>query len=179
LDSTRGTDPKHYEVDWSETAPTAIAGAGAKTRVSGKIEEAGVPTLEDNKELIRRYTRAVFDEGDVAAVDEYLASDFYNHVSGKTGTEDFKELANDVGQGPGNANIIDLLVAEGEFVVAYMTITRTVHKQRHVFGFTIPGEGRSYTVKHIHIYRVVDSRIREHWAVRDDLSMLRQLDVLP
>jgi hypothetical protein len=39
--------------------------------------------LEDNKELIRRYTRAVFDEGDVAAVDEYLAPDFYNHVSGK------------------------------------------------------------------------------------------------
>jgi hypothetical protein len=49
-----------------------------------------VPTLEDNKELIRRYTRAVFDEGDVAAVDEYLAPDFYNHVSGKTGTDDFK-----------------------------------------------------------------------------------------
>lgn len=138
-----------------------------------------MPTLEDNKELIRRYTRAVFDEGDVAAVDEYLAPDFYNHVSGKTGTEDFKQLANDVGQAPGNANIIDLLVAEGEFVVAYMTITRTLRKQLHVFGFTIPGDGQSYTVKHIHIYRVVDGRIREHWAVRDDLSMLRQLDVLP
>jgi predicted ester cyclase len=60
-----------------------------------------------------------------------------------------------------------------------MTITRTMRKQLHVFGFTIPGDGQSYTVKHIHIYRVVDSRIREHWAVRDDLSMLRQLDVLP
>ena len=71
-----------------------------------------MPTLEDNNELIRRYTRAVFDEGDVAAVDEYLAPDFYNHVSGKSGAEDFKQLAND--QAPGNANIIDLLVAEAE-----------------------------------------------------------------
>jgi hypothetical protein len=39
----------------------------------GQIDEAAVPTLEDNNELIRRYTRAVFDEGDVAAVAEYLA----------------------------------------------------------------------------------------------------------
>lgn len=56
-----------------------------------------MPTLEDNKELIRRYTRAMFDEGHVAAVDEYLAPDFYNHVSRKTGTEDFKQPANDGG----------------------------------------------------------------------------------
>ena len=59
----------------------------------------------------------------------------YNHVSGKSGAEDFKQLAND--QAPGNTNIIDLLVAEGEFVVAYMTITGTLHKELHVFGLTI------------------------------------------
>jgi predicted ester cyclase len=29
----------------------------------------------------------------------------------------------------------------------------------------------------VHIYRVADGQIREHWAVRDDLSMLRQLGV--
>ena len=37
--------------------------------MSVKIDEAAVPTLEDNNELIRRYTRAVFDEGEVADVD--------------------------------------------------------------------------------------------------------------
>jgi predicted ester cyclase len=42
----------------------------------------------------------------------------------------------------------------------------------------LPGQGRSYTVKHAHIYRVADGKIREHWAVRDDLSMLRQLGAL-
>jgi predicted ester cyclase len=135
-------------------------------------------SIEDNKELVRRYTNKVFDEGNVAAVDDYLAPDFYNHVSGRTGTEDFKQLALEVGKASGTANVIDLLVAEGDLVVAYMTITRTLHEELRVFGFTFPGEGQSYTVKHVHIYRVADGKIREHWAVRDDLSMLRQLGAL-
>ena len=134
--------------------------------------------VEENKELIRRYTRAVFDEGDVAAVDRYLAPDFYNHVTGRSGTEDFKRLAADLRDAQGSANVIDLMVAEGEFVVALMTVTRTLNKELSVFGFTFPADGQSYTITHVHIYRVVDGKIREHWAVRDDLSMLRQLGAI-
>ncbi len=127
---------------------------------------------------MRRFTREVFDDGDVAAVDRYLAPDFYDHVSGRSGTEDFKRLAADLANDPGSTNVIDLLVAEGDFVVALMTITRTVNTELRAFGFTFPASGQSYTVKHVHIYRVVDGRIREHWAVRDDLSMLRQLGAI-
>jgi len=134
--------------------------------------------VEANKELIRRYTREVFDEGDEDAVDRYLAPDFLNHVTGRTGTEDFKRLARELRGMPGGANEIDLLVAEGEFVVALMTITRTVTEEVRVLGFTIPAEGQTYTVQHVHVYRVVDDRIREHWAVRDDLGMLRQLGAI-
>jgi predicted SnoaL-like aldol condensation-catalyzing enzyme len=137
-----------------------------------------VDVAAKNKELIRRFTREVFDEGDVDAVDRYLAPDFLNHVTGRSGTEDFKRLATEVGGGPGSANIIDLLIAEGELVVALMTITRTLQETLSAFGFTFPGNGQSYTVSHVHIYRVAEEKIREHWAVRDDLSMLRQLGAL-
>jgi len=133
---------------------------------------------EENKELIRRYTRQVFDEGEVDAVERYLAPDFYNHVTGRSGTDDFKRLAAELRDAPGSANVIELMVAEGELVVALMTITRTVSRELNVFGFMFPGDGRTYTVSHIHIYRVVDGKIREHWAVRDDISMLRQLGAL-
>ena len=132
---------------------------------------------EANKELIRRYTRAIFDEGDVAAVDRYLAPDFFNHVTGRTGTDDFKKLATQVGGRPGSANLIDLLVAEGDYVVALMTITRTLDHELQAFGLTFPASGQSYTVTHVHIYRIAGGQIREHWAVRDDLTMLRQLGV--
>jgi predicted ester cyclase len=134
--------------------------------------------VDENKELIRRYTQEVFDDGNVDAVDGYLAPDFYNHVTGRSGTEDFKRLAADFRDASGSANVIDLMVAERDLVVALMTITRTLHKELRVFGFTFPGDGQSYTVTHVHIYRVVDGKIREHWAVRNDLSMLRQLGAI-
>ena len=70
------------------------------------------------------------------------------------------------------------MVAEGDLVVAYMTITRTVHRDTTIFGFGIKGRGQSYTVHHIHIYRVLNGKISEHWALRDDIGMLRQLGVL-
>jgi predicted ester cyclase len=56
-----------------------------------------------------------------------------------------------------------------------MTITRTLHQELQAFGLTFPASGQSYTVTHVHIYRVAAGLIREHWAVRDDLGMLRQL----
>jgi predicted SnoaL-like aldol condensation-catalyzing enzyme len=133
---------------------------------------------EANKELVRAYTREVFDEGNVDAVERYLAPDFYNHVTGRSGTEDFKQLAADVGGSAGSANRIDFMVAEGDLVVALMTVTRTVHDDTRLFGFAIPGDGRSYTVHHVHIYRVADGKIQEHWALRDDIGMLRQLGVV-
>jgi predicted ester cyclase len=130
---------------------------------------------EENKALVARYTHDVFDRGDVAAVDGYLSPDFVNHVTGRRGTDDFRRLAAEVGNQPGNANVIELLIAEGDLVAAYMTITRVLDDEFEAFGFRFPGDGRSYTVKHVHIYRVTAGRITEHWAVRDDLDMLRQL----
>jgi predicted ester cyclase len=39
--------------------------------------------------------------------------------------------------------------------------------------------GKSYTVQHIHIFRIADGKIAEHWAARDDLGLLEQLGGLP
>ncbi len=133
---------------------------------------------EANKELVRAYTKAVFDEGDASAVDRYLASDLVNHVTGRSGTDDFKRLAAELQDAPEGANVIDFLVAEGDLVVASMTITRTIHRDTRIFGYAINGQGQSYTVHHVHIYRIADGKITEHWALRDDISMLRQLGVI-
>jgi predicted ester cyclase len=135
------------------------------------------PMEDANKELVRAYTRDVFDKGDVSAVDRYLAPDFFNHVTGRSGTEDFRRLAAEVGSSPDASNVIEFMVAEGDLVVAFMRITRTVPADGTIFGFAVEG-GRSYAVNHIHIYRVADGKIREHWALRDDVGMLRQVGAI-
>ena len=130
-----------------------------------------------NKELVRAYTAAVFDRGDVSAVDRYLAKDFYNHVTGRSGTDDFKRLAAELRDAPEQSNVIEFMVAEGDFVVAYMTIRRTIDRDMTIFGQAVQ-RGQSYTVKHVHIYRVAEGKISEHWALRDDISMFRQLGLI-
>jgi predicted ester cyclase len=43
----------------------------------------------------------------------------------------------------------------------------------------VPPTQRSVAVKQVHIVRFQDGKGIEHWAVRDDLTLLRQLGVLP
>jgi predicted ester cyclase len=131
-----------------------------------------------NKGLVRAYTRDVFDKGDASAVDRYLAPDFFNHVTGRSGTDDFKSLAAELRDAPEGSNLIEFMVAEGDLVAAFMTITRTVSRDTTIFGYAVEGQGQSYTVHHVHIYRIADGKISEHWALRDDISMLRQLGVI-
>lgn len=38
-----------------------------------------------------------------------------------------------------------------------------------------PATGHSFSVQQIHIFRIEDGRIAEHWACRDDSGMMRQL----
>ncbi len=35
--------------------------------------------------------------------------------------------------------------------------------------------GRTFAAEQIHVYRIDDGRIAEHWACRDDVAMMRQL----
>jgi len=38
-----------------------------------------------------------------------------------------------------------------------------------------PATGRRFSAGQIHLFRVADGKIAEHWAKRDDAGMMRQL----
>ncbi len=65
--------------------------------------------------------------------------------------------------------------AEGDLVVGRYTF-RGTHLGEF---FGIPATGRRITVSNIHIGRIVDGKIVEHWGNGDDLGMMQQLGALP
>jgi predicted ester cyclase len=68
------------------------------------------------------------------------------------------------------------LVAEGDFVVCHNTWTGT-YGGTMFRGVPTP-QGKSFSVEHIHIYRLADGKIAEHWVVRDDLGMMLQVGAI-
>ena len=68
--------------------------------------------------------------------------------------------------------ISDMLV-DGDRV-AVRTIWSGTYGAAQFRGLPIAAPG-SFSAEHIHIYRVEDGKLAEHWVVRDDLTMLRQL----
>ncbi len=76
------------------------------------------------------------------------------------------------------------LVAEGEWVVGRYMFSGThtgVGQHPFVHGGLlagVPPTNRSFEVQHIHMFRLRDGQIVEHWANRDDVDMMRQLGLM-
>jgi predicted ester cyclase len=68
------------------------------------------------------------------------------------------------------------LVADGDFVVCHNTWTGTYGGTAFRGVTTLPGG--SFSVEHIHIYRLAEGKIAEHWVVRDDLGMMLQIGAI-
>jgi predicted ester cyclase len=50
---------------------------------------------------------------------------------------------------------------------------------RHVGPYAgMPITGRTFSVQDIHIWRIADGKLIEHWATRDDARAMRQLGLL-
>jgi predicted ester cyclase len=72
-----------------------------------------------------------------------------------------------------HADIEDEL-CEGDKVVARVTM-----HGRHVGEFLgKPPTGKKFAAEQIHIWRVMDGKVIEHWSVRDDLGQALQLGLI-
>jgi len=70
--------------------------------------------------------------------------------------------------------VVEDLLAEGDRVVAWITMTGTQTGWRG----SIPPTGRAFDFHHAHRFRLHDGLIVEHWAVRDDLRAMIQTGVI-
>ncbi|MFD9591898.1 ester cyclase [Kitasatospora sp. NPDC059973] len=135
--------------------------------------------ITDNREIVRAFIDALFTQGDLAAVDEYLAEDFLNHdppVGTDTSREGMRAAAVLFrGAFPDWHAMPDFLVAEGDMVVEHFSASGT--QRGEIFG--APPTGRTVTLRGINIFRLREGRIVERWGRLDELGLLRQLGLVP
>ena len=129
----------------------------------------------ENKAVARRVLEEIFPANDDDALREVISDQFVNHEAppgtppGLGGITMFMHLLNEAFSRQ-RWEIHDAL-ADGDKVVIHCT-----HSGVHTGEFFgMPATGRSFAYKQMHIIRIIDGKGVEHWAVRDDASLMRQL----
>ncbi len=133
-------------------------------------------TVDANKAVVTNWFEGLSGERELDYA--LIASDVVNHTASalglRDGAENFKRVMEIVQvAAPDQKWKVQGLIAEGDLVACRVTWSGT---HRGPF-LGVPGTNRTFSVEHIHIFRVTDGRIAEHWAVRDDLAMLGQIGV--
>ena len=131
-----------------------------------------------NKATVQRFVGDLVVKGNLDVVDELVADDYVEHspLPGlPTGKAGLKQLATMFRTGFPDLAISDEdLIAEGDKVVMRQVTTGT--HQGEFMG--IAATGRKITVNEIHVVRLTNGQIVEHWGVEDSLGMMQQLGVI-
>jgi steroid delta-isomerase-like uncharacterized protein len=135
-------------------------------------------TTADNTALVRRFVDEIFVAGRPEAVDELLDDAFVGHTWPSTGDPkaDLKAAIERVSTGLADPEFtIEDVIAEGDRVAVRLTSAAT-----HVGEFMgMPATGKRYSIQEIHIFRVADGKVVEHWHQFDQMGMMRQLGLMP
>jgi predicted ester cyclase len=136
-------------------------------------------SVERNKAIARKLVEEGINQSNEAVFLDLLAHDVLDHYAppglppGREGWNLNRKLFR--AAFPDGCWTEEGLIAEGDLVVGRY-VFRGTH-QGEFFG--IAPTGRQVTVANIHILRLVDGKIVEHWGNGDDLGMLQQLGAIP
>ena len=134
--------------------------------------------IEKNKDIARRFVDEVFVQGRAETVDEIVSPEFQSHSWPSTGDgrEDVKQAIERVSQGLEDIGFdVEDMIAEDDRVA--IRVTATARQVGEFMG--MPPSGKSYEIGEIHIFRITDGQITEHWDQIDTLGLMQQLGALP
>jgi predicted ester cyclase len=136
-------------------------------------------STEDNKALVSRFYEEILNGGNLALADNLLAAD-YKEDNVPSGPEGFRQFVARVGGAFPDLHItVEDMVAEGDKVVAQLTVTGTqLGPLSGPMGHIAP-TGKRATWRGIDIFRVAGGKIAERRGIRDFLGMVQQLGAIP
>ncbi len=129
------------------------------------------------EELFRRLAA-----GDDSAVDEFIAEDMVNHAAGpqRQGRDGWKQILANIDNDLGRCELqTHRVIADGDIVAHHITLTGTHQDSTMPLLAGVPVTHQPVTWTYIHIWRIADGKIAEHWACRDDVGLLRQVGAWP
>ena len=114
--------------------------------------------------------------GDASVLDDLVAVDMVNHAAGPQGREGLKLILGTIDRDLGPVTVEQHhLLGEGDLVAQHLTLHGTHRASTMPLLADVPVSGRACAWTFIHLWRVVDGMIVEHWACRDDMGLLEQL----
>ena len=136
-------------------------------------------SAEENKAVVRRFFEECWNGHNPDVVDEVVSPNYFNHAAAdehQHGTAGAKHILNWlIAAFPDTRFDIEDIIAEGDMVSIRGTASGT-HEGAELWG--IAPTGNRFAVQQAHWVRVTDGKLAEHWAVRDDLGMMRQLGAM-
>ncbi len=134
-------------------------------------------SAEKNKKVVQEFYEEVFRKRDLAAIDRFMHDNYIQHNpdadQGKIGFVQFH-----VGffrAIPDFCANINQMVAEGDLVFVYNTITGT-HTGAGFLGYPPTGNKVNFDV--VDMFRLRDGRLCEHWDVADTRALFTQVGAL-
>jgi predicted ester cyclase len=137
-------------------------------------EPNDVARLEQNKEVARQVIDRIFVHQEDAAIDDLVSDAFVAHTFGPMppGREGLREGMRRAGAGVSEARFeVHDMIAEDDRVAVRLTTSA-----RHTGPFMgIEPTGKQYLIDEIHIFRIADGQLVEHWHAFDRAALLDQL----
>lgn len=139
-----------------------------------RAPELTATDLEANKQIARQIIERIFVRQEDQAIDELISEEFVPHTFGPMphGREGLREGMRRAGAGVSDPEfVIHDLIAEGDRVVARLSTSAT-----HTGTFMgVPPSGKRYSIDEIHVFRIGDGQLQEHWHAFDTMRLMAQL----
>ena len=133
---------------------------------------------EQNKAVFEKLMSAL-NAKDLATMESLIADDFVDNdampgmAPGRQGMIDMMGMF--VAAFPDLNVVVEHWVAEGDLVVGVMTTKGT---QTGEF-MGMPASGKNFSVREMHMVRVANGKMAEHWGLSNEMSMMQQLGLMP
>lgn len=128
-----------------------------------------------NLDILHQYLREVWDEGDIDAVERYLAPTYVRHGSPTEPPIDRKEQMSKLRSFRDAFPDIELVLEEASADRDLVWFRSTMHGTHEGDFLGMPATGRRVEVSLLDLWRVSEGRVVEQWGGPDVLDLARQL----